>query len=376
MKKLSDIATAQERRQSLEENGGISLNAVGSALSTSDEKNAHCENMIGAISIPLGIAGPISIINEKKEIKNAYIPLATTEGALVASVSRGCKAVTTAGGANTYVEHIGTTRGPVFETAGLAQSVAFKKWLEIHEAEITQTANETSSHLKYLKIDIQIIGRLVYLRLYFDTDQAMGMNMVTIATNAICAFIEANTDAICISIAGNFDVDKKPAWMNSIAGRGRKIWADVQINQDIVCEILKTTPSELYEVWLSKCMVGSAISGSMGFNCHFANIVAAFFAATGQDLAHVVEGSMGITTTKVLPNGALYMSVYLPSIMVGMIGGGTHLETQFQARQITGTKTTDELAQVLAAAVLAGELSLLASLAEGSLSKVHKKLGR
>jgi hydroxymethylglutaryl-CoA reductase (NADPH) len=204
----------------------------------------------------------------------------------------------------------------------------------------------------------------------------MGMNMVTIATQAIIDVIEEETKIKCLSITGNFCVDKKPGWQNFLNGRGKQVWAEATLSKEAITGILKTIPDELYEVWLSKCLIGSIMSGSMAFNSHFANIVAAFFAATGQDLAHVVEGSLGVTTMKKHANDSLYVSVYLPDVMIGIIGGGTKLKVKQEALAIIGAKSSIELAKVLSGAVLAGEISLLASLAEGSLAKAHQKLGR
>jgi len=347
------------------------------------QKNIHCENLVGAISLPLGVAGPLVIKNLpagrqglKFKISNYYVPLATTEGALVASVNRGCKAVRLAGGITVYCDYIGTARGPVFETSGIKESLRLKKWLTESFSLIKKTAELTSSHLKLIKIETKVIGRYIFARFAFDTGEAMGMNMATIATQSIIDLIEKKTKIKCLSIAGNFDIDKKPAWLNLFQGRGRTILAEVVIPKKIVQTVLKTTSQKIFDLWLGKNIFGSIISGSMSFNAHFANIVAAFFAATGQDLAHVVEGSLGLTVAKVLKNENLYFSVYLPAIMVGTVGGGTKLITQTEARNIINIKNSQELAEVLGGAVLAGELSLLASLAEGSLVKAHKKLGR
>ena len=372
---LKDFKTTKERREFLEEKLKIKLENVAKSH-VEEEKNVHCENLIGATTLPLGIAGPITIKNLELKIKNYYLPLATTEGALVASVSRGCKAINLSGGAKVYLENVGTTRGPVFETSGLEESMRFKKWLENNFGLLKIEAEKTSSHLKLKKLGTRIAGTYVYVRFYFDTDQAMGMNMVTIATDSINQLIETKTKVKCLSVSANFCVDKKPAWSNFLNGRGKRIWAEIILKKEVVKKVLKTTPEKFFDVWLAKCMIGSAMSGSLGFNAHFANIVAAFFAATGQDLAHVVEGSMGVTTSKVLKNGDLYASVYLPAVMVGTVGGGTKLKTKQEALSIIGTKNSVELAEVLGGAVLAGEISLLASLAEGTLACAHKKLGR
>ncbi len=204
----------------------------------------------------------------------------------------------------------------------------------------------------------------------------MGMNMATFATQAAVNLIEKESGATCVSIAGNFDIDKKPAWLNFISGRGKRAWAEVILPSRIVKEVLKVTPEKIADLVYRKCLLGSVMSGSLGFNGHFANIAAAIFAATGQDLAHVVEASLGVTTAEVLNSGDLYFSIYLPSLIVGTVGGGTNLPTQKEALEIMKASNVLEYSRVLAAAVLAGELSLLASLAEGSLTAAHQKLGR
>jgi hydroxymethylglutaryl-CoA reductase (NADPH) len=372
---LKDFKTTKERRSFLEKKLKIKLENVTKAH-VDDEKTIRCENLIGSTTLPLGVAGPISIKNEELRVKNYYVPLATTEGALVASVSRGFKAINLSGGATSFVENVGVTRGPVFETSGLGECFKLKKWLDENFDLVKNEAEKTSSHLKLKKLGVRIAGTYVYVRFYFATQDAMGMNMVTIATEKISQFIQKNTDVKCLAVSGNFCIDKKPAWLNFIAGRGKKVSAEVILRKEVIKEILKTTPEKFFEVWLAKCMIGSAMSGSLGFNAHFANIVAAFYGATGQDLAHVVEGSMGMTTSKVLKNGDLYVSVYLPAVMIGTVGGGTKLKTKQEALSIIGAKNSIELAEVLGSAVLAGEISLLASLSEGSLAETHQKLGR
>lgn len=372
--KLNELKTTDARRKYLEKTLKVNLKNI-QKCHLEDEKDIHCENLIGATSIPLGVVGPLQVKNEKLKVKSYFVPLATTEGALVASVNRGCRAIELSGGAMIVVEQVGVTRGPVFETKGIFESLKFKKWLDDNFNLLKNTAEKTSSHLKLKKIETTTISCYVYVRFYFDTQDAMGMNMVTIATDLMSQIIKNKTTIKCLSISGNFCVDKKPSWLNFISGRGKKVWAEVILKERVIKEILKTTPEGLYDIWLSKCLIGSIISGSLGFNAHFANIVAAFFAATGQDLAHVVEGSLGITTVKIIKKD-LYVSVYLPDIMIGTVGGGTKLKIKKEALSIMGVKNSSELAEVLGGVVLAGEISLLTSLSEGSLAKVHKRLGR
>lgn len=373
---LRHFSTVVKRRIALENLLSHNLSHIGNfSISEKIASSKNCENMVGVTQIPLGVAGPIKIVGD--HIKgNYYMPFATTEGALVASINRGCKVITESGGVNVSVHNVGVTRGPVFHTGSIKKSNKFYKWIKTNKEKLIKVSEKTSKHLKYKKADINIQGSYVFVRFYFDTQDAMGMNMVTIATDKLAKLLEKETGADCIAIAGNFDTDKKSAWINFVNGRGFKVWGDVIISRENVKNILKTTPDKIFEVWLAKCMIGSAMAGSMGFNAHYANIVAAFFAATGQDIAHIVEGSMGITTAKVLKNGDLYFSVYLPSIMLGTVGGGTDLETQKEAIKITGAKKSVELAEVLGAAVLAGELSLISSLSQGTLSSAHQKLGR
>lgn len=371
---IRNFADPAQRRIFIEKETGQSLPTVGSSL-YDDVSSIHCENLIGGVTIPLGVAGPLDI-KGVHITQNVLIPLATTEGALIASVSRGCKAINQAGGAIVRTKHIGVTRGSVFQTHGIDEGMKANVWIDTHIELLQQEASQTSSHLKLIKTDMQLNGTELYVRFYYDTDEAMGMNMATIATDKLVRVIEKECGLSCIAVAGNYDIDKKAAWLNSIEGRGRRGWAEVTLPTDIVNSILKTTPEKIVEVVRSKCWGGSMISGSLGFNAHFANMVAAFFAATGQDLAHVVEGSQGITSARLLSSGELYFAISMPAIMLGVVGGGTKLKAQTEARSLTKAKSAIELAEILLGAVLAGELSLIASISEQSLSDAHKSLGR
>lgn len=404
---IRNYKTVFERRKALEKELKISLSHIGRY--SLDEKRAgsrNCENMIGITQIPLGIAGPIRIQNSparqslvqanaggKFRIQNYFIPLATTEGALVASVNRGCKAITEAGGAIVEIETVGATRGPVFRVENIYEGQKLTRFLTNHFSRIKKAAENTSSHLTLKNYDIRGVGKYRYVRFYFDTQDAMGLNMITIATDAIVKQIEKTLQIKCIDLSGNFCVDKKPAWQNFVNRRGTAVRAEIVLPQAVLTDILKTTASKIYESWLVKCMLGSAMSGAMGFNAQYANIIAAIFIATGQDPAHVVEGSLGITTTEIISHQQsavsyqmqkedLYISVYLPDLMVGTVGGGTGLDTQKEALNMMGIsggnngQNSQKLAQIIGTAVLAGEISLLASLSEGSLAKAHLRFAR
>jgi len=376
--KIRMYNNAKTRRKALQDELGVALENIGSF--SVDEEVAglrNCENMIGVAQVPMGVAGPLRFTNVRSgQTQERYIPLATTEGALVASINRGCKAITESGGAMTHSHRVGATRGPVFKVQNMAESIKLHGFIESHFPDIQSIAEATSRHLTLKKVTSRGVGRLQYVRFVYDTQDAMGMNMATIATDAAVRYIEAHTSARCLALSGNYCVDKKPSWQNFVYNRGTKVWAEVVVPRHVLEKTLKTNARRVYETWLSKCMIGSAMSGSIGFNAQYVNVIAALFLATGQDPAHVVEGSMGMTTAEVTDNDALYVGVYLPDVMVGTVGGGTKLATQKEALSILGVQTSLEFAEAAGAAVLAGEISLLSSLSDGSLAKAHQSLAR
>jgi len=374
MGKLSRFSSFKERNGYLAKKVGEDLTDLRNLL-IDEEELVHCENLVGAISLPLGVVGPVSFFDDKNKV-TAYLPLATTEGALVASVNRGCKAINLSASARVFTTKQGTTRGPVFKFRSISAAKKFIRWLTDNESVLRQEAETQSRHLRYLGKKIKLVANYVFIRFSFDTDQAMGMNMVTIATERMIRLIEKKTTYKCLSLAGNFAVDKKPSWLNFIDGRGYTADAEVILHAKVIKKVLKTTAERVHEVWLGKSLLGSIVSGSMGFNAHFANIIAAFFAATGQDLAHTVEGSLGLTIVEPLTNGDLYFAVHLPALMLGMVGGGTGLRSQQLGLKISGAHRVEDLVKRLTIAVLAGELSLIASLSEGSLALAHQRLGR
>jgi hydroxymethylglutaryl-CoA reductase (NADPH) len=375
--------TVRERREAVEKITGACLPSIGAPYASQDFASTHnCENMIGITQVPIGIAGPLKILSNAEY----YVPLSTTEGALVASVNRGCKAITESGGATVGSHRVGATRGPVFRVQNLAESQRLYRYLKDHVSDFQKVVTKTSGHIHFKKLLTRGVGKYRYVRFVFDTKDAMGMNMVTVATQALIEHIGKETGIVCLAVAGNFDTDKKPAWLNFIENRGTKVWVEVTIPSAVLKNVLKTTAQTVYDVWLAKCMVGSAMSGSIGFNAQYANVAAAIFLATGQDIGHVGEASMGMTTCEVIKNqkygDELYISVYLPDLMVGTVGGGTGLATQKEALSMLGLQGGDDgknsvrLAEVIGAAILAGEISLLASLSVGTLARSHQLLAR
>jgi len=391
---LRSEKTIKARREKIERTLGVSLAHTGTcSLDELVASTRNCENMIGVTQIPLGVAGPLRIQDvtssagrQKSESKNDYyLPLATTEGALVASVNRGCKAITESGGAHVSVYRVGATRGPVFKVATSEQNSTLFEFLMAHEADMKEIAKQTSAHLRLVSFDTKHTGLFRFVRFVYNTQDAMGLNMVTIATEEITQFIEKETGVRCVSLSGNFCVDKKAAHLNFQNNRGFEVWADVEIPLAVVRSVLNSTPKKFVETWLAKCMIGSAMSGSMGYNAQFANVLSAIFIATGQDPAHVAECAIGMTTAETTPHGDLFVSIYMPDLMVGTVGGGTGLSTQKEALEllrVAGPSTTghgehaETFAGIVGGAVLAGEISLLASLSEGTLAKAHKKFAR
>jgi hydroxymethylglutaryl-CoA reductase (NADPH) len=384
---LSAEDAAGVRRQALEELKGVSLETTGSFTLDADRASRrHCENFIGAAQIPVGITGPMSVRGESVDKdEEIYVPLATTEGALVASVNRGCRAIREAGGAVVRVEDVGMTRAPAFRTSGVEQTREFLQWVKDNEEEIRTVTEGTSRYLRLIDIRPQSFGSSIYLRFRFESGEAMGMNMATIACDRVVReLIEPATGVTCVALSGNYCVDKKPSAINFLEGRGKKIFAEVTLDGGVLKRSLKTNARALVEVQYRKNLLGSIASGSMGFNAHFANVLAAFFLATGQDVAQVVEGAMGVTCVEPRGPEGVYASVYLPDVPLGVVGGGTALDTQKEALALLGAQPSTKepgagvrrLAEILGATVLAGELSLLSAFTSGDLASAHEKLGR
>ncbi len=377
---------AAARRHLIEAETDADLDTVGEFSFSAEDADPNVENMIGGAQLPMGVAGPVPI-NEDGEGGAAegdfYLPLATTEGALVASVNRGCSTIRSAGGADARVTKSGMTRAPVFRVSGITEAAEVVEWVEENTGTLREAAEGTTSHGELLDVTPYVVGDNVFLRFRFDSKDAMGMNMVTIATQAACDRIEDETSASLVALSGNLCSDKKPAAINAIEGRGRSVTADVTIPRETVEERLHTTPEAIAEANTRKNLIGSAKAGSLGFNAHAANTVAAAFLATGQDAAQVVEGANAITTAEARDD-SLYASLSIASLEVGTVGGGTKLPTQAEALDVLGLRgggdppgsNADALAEVIATGALAGELSLLAALASRHLSSAHEELGR
>lgn len=378
-------AAAEVRRRALERMNDTTLEHVGRySLDADRAASRHCENFVGAAQVPMGVAGPLKLLGGRVD-GEVWVPLATTEGALLASVNRGCRAIHASGGARIHVEDVGMTRAPVFRTEGLEHTRRFLRWIADNEDVLRRTAESTSRYLRLLDVLPFEFGTTVFLRFRFATGDAMGMNMTTIACDRMVReVIEPETGVPCIALSGNLCVDKKPSAINFQQGRGKRIRAEVELGPEVLQTILKTSSNELVEVQYRKNLLGSIAAGSSGFNAQFANMVAAFFIATGQDVAHVGEGSMGITAIEPRGRDGVLASIFMPDVPIGAIGGGTGLQTQREALRLMGVavdpaapgEATMRLAEILGGTVLAGELSLMAAFTSSDLSGAHERLAR
>ncbi len=377
---LDAKARTDERRRRVEQELGIDLSALTADTETighADEVN--CEQMIGMVGLPVGYAGPLRTTFSSGKTIDIHLPLATTEGALVASVNRGCKALTQTGNLRIESTNHGISRSIAWKTRKGAMKAA--KILEEKRQEWTKIAEATSGHLRVLSGDLETREDHVFLTFSADTDEAMGMNMITIAAQAVGDWAERTVEGLAlVTVAANVDSDKKPSLRTYERGRGIETIARAFIDNATIKDVLKTTPEKLLEVAKAKLELGSEIAGAIGSNLHAANVIAALYLATGQDAAHVVEGSLADTSLEESDDGII-LTVRLPAVLVGVRGGGTALPAQVNCLRLllaeeAGLPPKIRLAESIAAAVTAGELSLLAAQASHSLASAHRKLAR
>ena len=366
-----------KRRAAVESLTETKLETIASYPFDPKDASSNVENMIGVVQIPLGFAGPV-LVNGDDAVGPFIIPLATTEGALIASVSRGMSVITAAGGARAKVFADGMTRAPVFRVKGIDHAAKVIEWVDENSIAIQKAVKETTSHGELTQIEYFPNGRSLHMRFTFTTGDAMGMNMATIASEAVAKLICENTGAELVSVSGNMCTDKKPAAINMILGRGKTVIAEATIPAALAEEKLHTSVKSIVETNTRKNLIGSAMAGGLGFNAHAANMVAALYLATGQDPAQVVEASSAMTVCEEV-DGDLYISVRMPAVEIGTVGGGTKLPAQSEALSIMdckGAGKAHKFAELVAVTVLAGELSTLGAQAAGHLGKAHAELGR
>ncbi|KAL5988487.1 3-hydroxy-3-methylglutaryl-coenzyme A (HMG-CoA) reductase isozyme [Asimina triloba] len=374
------------RRAALERITGMSLE--GLPLDGFDYQSILgqcCEMPVGYVQLPVGIAGPLLL-----DGREFSVPMATTEGCLVASTNRGCKAIYASGGSSSVLLRDGMTRAPVVRFGSVKRAAELKFFLEdpINFDTVAVVFNRSSRFARLQGVQCALAGKNLYMRFSCSTGDAMGMNMVSKSVQNVLDFLQADfPDMDVISISSNFCSDKKPAAVNWIEGRGKSVVCEATIKEEVVRKVLKTSVPALVELNMLKNLAGSAVAGALGgYNAHASNIVSAVFLATGQDPAQNVESSHCITMMEAVNGGVdLHISVTMPSIEVGTVGGGTQLASQSACLNLLGVKgasietpgaNSRLLATIIAGAVLAGELSLMSALAAGQLVKSHMKYNR
>jgi hydroxymethylglutaryl-CoA reductase (NADPH) len=340
----------------------------------------NIEHFTGAAQVPVGFAGPLLVHGQHAE-GEFYVPLATTEGTLVASYNRGMKVLHDSGGVKCTVVGDNMQRAPVFILEDALQGRRFADWIVENEAGIRTAAEATDRFISLKYVDYYLSNRFVFLRFNFRTGDAAGMNMVGKATFAACNWILQNFDGATIErfyLEGNFATDKKSSMINIMRTRGKRVTAEAVVKRDVLLEVMDAETESLYQHY-KVATIGSFMAGVNNNGCHSANAITAMFIATGQDVANVSESSAALLYTDLTPEGDLYMSITLPSLIVATIGGGTGLPTQRESLETLGCYgigKVHKFAEIVAGTVLAGEISLAAAISSLDWVSSHDQFGR
>lgn len=338
----------------------------------------NIENFFGVAQVPMGLAGPI-LINGEHAKGEFYAPMATTEGTLVASYNRGMRLLTEAGGVKTTVVERYMQRAPVFHMGDARGARDFGKWVEDNTQKIAEVAEDTTSVGKLHHIQQFVVGPSCYLRFNYTTGDAAGQNMSGKATFAACEWIAANyPDGAKYTLSGAIDTDKKHSQMNFMHSRGARVVAEAIISDDLMKERMGADNAALFRARLIS-NAGGMLAGTTNNGMHSANGLTALFIATGQDVANIAESHAALTFVELLPNGYFYWSITIPSLIVATYGGGTGLATQRECLELMGCYgqgKVEKFAEICAAVVLAGEISLASAVVAGDWVESHDKYGR
>jgi hydroxymethylglutaryl-CoA reductase (NADPH) len=365
----------------LKKQSNSELNHIAGLRSFDDPGSlkGNIENFIGMTMVPTGVIGPLRV-NGSVAKGDYFVPLATSEGALVASYHRGAKACLQAGGATSICLIEGVQRSPLFRFDNIGDLGLFLIWVLERIERFKMITEQTSRYAKLLEMKTNIEGNQLILTFEYSTGDAAGQNMVTLCTDAICKYMveKAPIKPTKWFIEGNYSGDKKATVLSFTNVRGKKVTTEIRLPNAVIRDVLKTTPEAMAEYWRSST-IGAIQSGSIGAQGHYANGLTALFLATGQDVACISEAAVGITRMELTENDDLYASVTLPNLIVGTVGGGTSLPTQKECLQLLdcyGPGNAKKLAEICGALVLAGEISIAAALSAGHFSDAHRKLGR
>ena len=367
-----------ERQQFVHDQTQVSLNHVGHASLALDSLAGNIENYIGVAQVPIGLAGPLRI-NGQHANGDFYIPMATTEGTLVASYSRGMRVLSELGGVTTTVIERYMQRAPVFHFDNAQQACEFGDWVEQNMAGIRAAAEATTSIGKLSHVEQYGVSRMRFLRFNYTTGDAAGQNMCGKATLAACQWIQQNyPKSLRYTLSGAIDTDKKHSQINTLHSRGARVVAEAVLPKQLMRDVLRVDTRDMFAA-RQVSNVGALLAGSVNNGLHAANGLAALFIATGQDAANIAESHAGIVFVDLLENGDLYWSITLPSVIIATYGGGTGLGSQRECLEIMdcyGKGKALKFAEICAATVLAGELSLAAAVLAGDWVESHDRLGR
>ncbi len=374
---ISD-AVIEARQRFVHDQTGVMLDHVTRYSFDASVLPGNIEHFIGVAQVPIGIAGPLLICGEHAR-GDFLVPLATTEGTLVASYNRGMRLLSECGGVKTTVVDNSMQRAPVFMLGDALEARDFGHWVEDHLDDIRAKAEATTHSGHLVGIGQYAVGRLRYLRFNYTTGDAAGQNMTGKATLAACEWIRGHHPARPdFLLSGNIDTDKKHSQINMLQTRGKRVVAEVVIPQDVLRDHMGVESAQLFRM-RQISNVGAFMAGAASNGAHAANALAALFIATGQDAANVAESHAGLTYADLLPNGDYYWSVTLTSLIVATYGGGTGLPTQRECLEMLGcygSGMVDKFAEVCAGVVLAGEISLSSAVVHGDWVASHDQLGR
>jgi hydroxymethylglutaryl-CoA reductase (NADPH) len=369
-----------KKRQSFVEHfSGVKLQHIPHFSFDAHIAKGNCEQFTGVAQVPMGFAGPLQVNGEHAQ-GEFLIPLATSEGSLVASYNRGIKVLNLCGGVKCTVIGDAMQRAPVFVFDDARAGRRFEKWVQAHNDQIREAAESTSSVAKLKYIDFYLANKFVFLRFNFATGDAAGQNMVGRATFAACSWILDHypEDIRHFYLESNLATDKKHSQMNIMRTRGKRVTAEAIIKRDVLTQHLRVKPESLvYHGQVAN--VGAILSGANNNGLHSANGITAMFIATGQDVANVAESSAGIIYAELTPDEDMYISLTIPSLIVATYGGGTGLATQRECLEIMGCYgkgKVNKFSEIVAGAVLAGEVSLAAAISSSDWVSAHEEYGR
>lgn len=369
---------AAARRAFAEEKSGAKLAHIASASFDPALLPGNIENFIGVAQVPIGLAGPL-VMNGEHARGAFYAPLATTEGTLVASYNRGMRVLAEAGGVKATVVERYMQRAPVFHFEDARAARDFGLWLDDNMEGVRAAAEATTSVGKLHHVEQYGVGPMRYLRFNYTTGDAAGQNMSGKATLAACRWIASNhPGGARFTLSGAIDTDKKHSQINTLHSRGARVVAEAVIPGEVMTRIAGAENAAVFRARLVS-HTGGMLAGTANNGMHAANGLAALFIATGQDAANVAESHAGITFVELLPNGDLYWSITLPSLIVATYGGGTGLATQRECLELLGCYgkgKVEKFAEICAGVVLAGEISLAAAIIAGDWVESHDKYGR